>query len=119
MSRETTDTNSGYPDKNISDGKHTFNIISVIGKQLGGAYGYVWKLEEDGKNYEQVLFPNEVGGLLKALECQETSPGKYEWETEAVVGKTFSATVSHIPDKKKPEVMRQKMTDFKSEEVPF
>lgn len=117
MSRETTDTNSAFPDKNISDGKHTFTVKSVVGKQLGGAYGYVWKLEEDGKAYEQVLFPNEIGPLLKILECSETSPGKYDWETDAVVGKTFSVMVSHIPDKKKRDVIRQKFTDF--DEVPF
>lgn len=117
MTLETIDTSSAFPDKNISDGKHSFTVISVIGKQLGGAYGYVWKLEEDGKLYEQVMFGNEMGPLLKILGCTEIAPGKYEMETDAMVGKMFSATVSHVPDKKKPDVMRQKMTEF--DELPF
>jgi hypothetical protein len=120
MSRETTDTNSAYPDKTISDGKHTFTVEKVVGKPLGGAYGYVWTLEEKGKNYEQVLFGNEMKDLLKILECTEVSPGKYEWDTDAVVGKSFGVTVTHVPDKKKPDVMRQKFTAFTAEEaLPF
>ena len=117
MTMESTDTNGMYPDKNISDGKHTFTIKKVVGKPLGGAYGYVWTLEEEGKTYEQVLFGNMMGGLLKVLGCSETSPGKYEWDTDAVTGKTFSTKVSHSPDKKNPSKMRQQMTDF--DEIPF
>lgn len=112
---ETTDTNSLYPNKNIADGKHIFTVEKVVGKSLGGAYGYVWTLEEKGQNYEQVLFGNEMKDLLKILGCNETSPGKYEWDTDGVVGKSFSVTVSHVPDKKKPDVMRQKFTSFGDE----
>jgi len=118
MSHETTDTTSKYPNKNISDGKHTFTIDKVVGKTLGGAYGYVWTLEENGHLFEQILFGNEMGGLLKILGCNEVSPGKYEWETDAVTGKSFGVTVSHVPDKKKPDVIRQKFTDF-TEELAF
>lgn len=118
MSMETTDTNSAYPDKAIGDGKHTFVVERVVGKPLGNAYGYVWTLEEKGKLYEQVLFGNEMGSLLKILGCKESAPGKYEWDTDEVKGKPFGVTVSHVPDKKKPDVMRQKFSEF-TEEIPF
>lgn len=120
MSMETTDTNSLYPDKNISDGKHTFTVEKVVGKPLGGAYGYVWTLEEKGKNYEQVLFGNEMGDLLKILGASEDpeKPGKYIWDTDAVIGKSFGVTVTHVPDKKKTDVMRQKFSLF-TDEITF
>lgn len=118
MSAETTDTTSKYPNKNITDGKHTFTVEKVIGKQLGGAYGYVWTLEEDGQLFEQVLFGNEMGDLLTILGCTKGDDGKFHWDTDAVVGKPFGVTVSHVPDKKKPDVMRQKFTDF-TEELAF
>lgn len=118
MTQETTDTTSRYPSKDISDGKHTFSVHKVIGKPLGGAYGYVWTLEEEGRQYEQVLFGNEMGDLLKILGCKDDGHGKYDWETDAVVGKTFGVLVSHVPDKKKPEVMRQKFSQY-TEELPF
>lgn len=117
---ETTDTNSKYADKNIPDGKHDFTIDSVEGKPLGGAYGYVWKFKADGKTYEHVIFPNEMGPLLTVLGFKAID-SVFQWDTDKVQGKQFSALVSHVPDKK--GVVRQKMSDFKSlekeDEIPF
>jgi hypothetical protein len=118
MTMETTDTNSLYPNKNISDGKHTFVVEKVVGKQLGGVYGYVWTLEEKGELYEQVLFGNEMKELLGILGFKKGDDGKFHWETEDAKGKPFSVIVSHVPDKKKPDVMRQKFNNY-TEELQF
>lgn len=120
MSVETTDTSGQYPEKNIADGTHTFTVEKVVGKQLGKAYGYVWTLEENDQLYEQVLFGNEMKDLLKILGFAEVSPNKFEWETEQAKGQSFIVDVSHVSDKKKPDTMRQKFTNFKPEsDVPF
>lgn len=119
--RETTDTNNNFPDKNIPDGTYTFKVLSATKKfsKKDNPF-YVWKLERDGIACEQVLMPNMMGGLLRAIGCTETAPGKFDWDNEAVDGKTFVATVSHEPDKKDLNIMRQKMGDFKADEsVPF
>ena len=85
-----------------------------------GISNHVWTLEEKDVLYEQVLFGNEMKDLLKILGCNESSPGKYEWDTDTVIGKSFEVMVSHVPDKKKPDVMRQKFTEFKAEDaLPF
>ena len=117
MSMEMTDTNGEYPNKEITDGKHTFTIEKVVGKKLGNAYGYVWTLEENTQLFEQVLFPNEMFPILKILGCKEASPGKFEWDTDEVKGKTFGVTVTHAADKK--GIMRQKFTSFTDEALPF
>jgi hypothetical protein len=122
MSREQTDTNDNYPDRDIPDGTYTFKINSVT-KRYGGANKdkpfYSWKLEYAGVKGEQVLMPNMMGGLLKALKCTETKPGHYEWDTDLVVNQEFEATVTHETDKK--GVLRQQMGDFKAakEDIPF
>lgn len=117
---ETTDTNSKYADKNIPDGKHNFSVDSVEGKPLGGAYGYVWKFSVLGRIYEHVIFPNEMEPLLTVLGFKQNS-GVFQWDTDKVQGKEFSAIVSRVPDKK--GVMRQKMSEFKSlvkeDDIPF
>lgn len=118
MSQETTDTNSLFPNKNITDGKHTFTVEKVVGKPLGGAYGYVWTLEENAELFEQVLFGNEMGDLLTILGFKKGDDKKFHWETDEAKGKSFGVTVSHIPDKKKPDVMRQKFSHY-TDELPF
>ncbi len=116
MTLETTDTNSMFPNKEITEGKHTFTVEKVIGKTLGKAYGYVWTLEENGILFEQVLFGSEMKDLLKLMGYKEETPGKFVWETEEVKGKSFGVTVTHAADKK--GTMRQKFSDY-TEELPF
>jgi hypothetical protein len=121
MTMETTDTSGQYPNKNITDGKHNFTVEKVISKQLGNAHGYVWTLEENGQLYEQVLFGNEMGELLTLLGFQKGGDNKFHWETEEAKGKSFDVVVSHVPDKKKPDVMRQKFSNYTAEsnDIPF
>jgi len=112
--RETTDTNDSYPDRDIPDGTYIFKVESVV-KRYGGANKdkpfYSWKFEYEGVKGEQILMPSRMGELLRILGCTETEKGKFEFDTDIVIGKEFKATVSHAPDKK--GTMRQNMTDFK------
>lgn len=120
--RETTDTNDSYPDTDIPDGTYDFKVLGCE-KKYGGKNKdkpfYVWKVEFEGVKGEQILLPNLMGDLLRVLNCTEVSKGKFDWDTDAVSGKEFTATVSHVQDKKDPAKIRQQMTDFKSPDVPF
>lgn len=123
MSREITDTNSKYANKELPDGRNCFKVESIEKKygQKGGEY-FVWKLSHTSGEGEQILLPNMMGALLKALGCQEIEPGKYDWDTFEQYGKFFMATVSHKPDQKDPTKVRQHMSDFAKYEdaqIPF
>lgn len=122
--RENIDTNDSYPDKDIPDGRYEFKVLSAE-KKYGGAKKdkpfYVWRLEYEGIKGEQVLMPNKMGDLLRALGCTETEPGKFDWDTELVVNQVFAATVTHEADKKDPSKIRQQMSNFEKvkEDAPF
>lgn len=120
--RETIDTNDNYPDRDIPDGTYEFKVIRVE-KKYGGANKdkpfYVWSLEYEGIQGEQVLMANKMGDLLRVLKCTETEKGKFDWDTELVVNQVFEATIAHEVDKKGK--MRQQMSGFKAvkEDTPF
>lgn len=114
MSLEETDTSSNFEKTPIPDGDHEFTVICVdpVEKVKGL---YEWQLTaDDGNDYQQNLFANEMGGLLRVLGCNETSKNKFSWDTVLVEKRKFLATVSHVPDKKNPDIIRQKMTNFRS-----
>lgn len=63
---------------------------------------YVWSfdtLQSDNETIENELqflfFSSQMGGLLTALGCTETSPGKFDWDDEEVKGKTIRADITH------------------------
>lgn len=119
--RKTTDTNPKYSDKDIPDGEREFEVVSVTDGPKGSDK---WLLEYDGdQEGEQLLWPNMEGELLRVLGFTEVSKGIFDWETDLAQGKKFIATVSHDPDKKKPDVIRQNMKGFKKSkseaDVPF
>lgn len=123
MSIEITDTVNKYANKELPDGARIFKVQGVEKKygQKGGEF-FIWKLAYDGGEGEQVLLPNMMSGLLRAIGCEEIEPNKFRWDTLAQDGKVFSATVSHKPDQKDPTKVRQHMSEFdavKSEEIPF
>lgn len=126
MSRETTDTSNNFSAKEIPDGTHIFTVLKVT-KRYGGPQKdkpfFVWELEYEDKQGEQVLLPNMMGDLLRVLGCKETGPNKFDWDTEDIVNSQFKATVSHSPDKKDPSKIRQEMRDFNKfeaeSEIPF
>lgn len=116
MSLEETDTTNTYEREPIPDGEHTFEIASV--RRIEKVPGlYEWQLETEGNSYQQNMFANEMGDLLRLLGCNEVSKNKFQWDTVMVEGRSFKATVSHVPDKKDPSIIRQKMTNFKVAEV--
>ncbi len=63
---------------------------------------YVWSfdtLQSDNDQIENELqflfFSSQMGGLLTALGCTETSPGKFDWDDEDVKGKKIRADIAH------------------------
>jgi hypothetical protein len=125
MTHEITQTSRSFADKDIPDGEHLFEIQSVEKKygKNGGEF-FVWKLTYEGDGVgEQVLLPNMMAGLLRVLDCKEVEPNKFDWDTDEQSGKRFFGTVSHGPDYKNPEIIRQHMGEFKAVEedakIPF
>lgn len=102
MAKQTTNT-SGYalyPECTV--------IIQVTGVKLKSKKDdesvkfYVWSfdtLQADNAEIENELqflfFSSQMGELLEALGYAETSPGKYDWDDEEVVGKTVKANIVH------------------------
>jgi hypothetical protein len=122
MSLEETDT-TGFEKTPIPDGEHTFKIV-FVGRVEKVKGLYEWELEaKDGEVYQHNMFANEMGDLLRLLDCKETSKNKFTWDTVLVEGRMFTATVSHVPDKKDSSIIRQKLTGFKKAEkdsgIPF
>ena len=125
--QEQIDTR-GQNDTSLPDGEREFRVEEVRKLIKGETTLYIWRLSFDGtgerESGEQVLLPSFMGDLLRVLGCEETGPKKFNWDRDLMPGKSFIATVSHDPDKKKPEVIRQNMTGFKkstktNDEVPF
>ena len=114
--RETTDTNSQFA-SDIADGTYTFEVHKVIRREKSGVVMYVWSLDYDNQNGEQVMFRSNMGPLLRTLGCTESKPGIFDWDTDLMEGKKFIATVKHEPDKKDPSKIRQNMMDFKKAEA--
>lgn len=121
---EITDTSNSFMDE-IPDGEHQFKVVRVVKKYgTNNTPFYLWKLEYDGIEGNQIMLPSLMGDLLRILECKEISPNKFQWDTEDVAGLYFSAVISHEPDKKDPTKRRQNMAQFKkavlaSEDIPF
>jgi len=114
------DTSNKYEKTPIPDGEHTFEVEFVERiEKVPGLYEWTLKAE-DGESYLQGLFANEMGDLLRCLGCKETSKNKFTFDTMMLEGAKFKASVSHVPDKNKPEVVRQKMSGFKkSDDISF
>lgn len=123
MSREITDTKSKYQNQDLPDGRTAFRVVSVEKKygKKGGEF-FIWKLQHDKGEGDQILLPNMMGGLLRVLKCTETEENKFDWDTFEQTNKTFLATVSHKPDKDNPTTIRQHMGEFANvdeNEIPF
>jgi hypothetical protein len=115
MVREITSTTGKYESAPLPEGRRAFVVASAPEKKYGknsGAEYFQWKFQYEGGLGDQILLPNMMGGLLKALGCTETGPGVYDWDTSEVEGKAVIATVTISPDKKDPTKMRQRMSDF-------
>lgn len=113
---EIIDTNfkGGFSKQEIPDGKNTFRITRF--KKNGKMY--IFTLTYDGdQEADQVFFSSNLGPLLKVLGCKEAEKGLYIFDSDKVIGATFTATVVHEASKKDASKVYQNMKDF--DEVPF
>lgn len=76
-------------------------------------YEWSFEAEVDGKPYYfgLTMFSSQMGDLLRALGCTETTKNKFEWDSEQVIGNTIEFNICHIADKK--GVLREQMSDIK------
>lgn len=124
MSHEITNTLNKFANQELPEGRHKFIVAGPVVKKYGGKGGefFIWKLQYDGGIGEQVLLPNMMGELLRVLECQETEPNIFDWDTADQEGKVFMATIKLAPDKKDPKVIRQHMSEYakvETSDIPF
>lgn len=125
MSREITSTKGKYPNQNLPEGRHSFIVAKPVEKKFGkqGGEYFIWTLQYEGGIGQQILLPNMMGQLLRVLECTETEPDTFDWDTADQEGKAFMATVKLAPDNKDPKTIRQHMGDYakigKVIEIPF
>ena len=118
MSREILDTSSNYPEKDIADGIHTFEVGMVTKKDIKGKPGYEWELEFDGKEAQILMWPNQMGPILRVLGIKESEPNKFMFDTMEVEGKSFKATA--YKDKKGYQQLKEFVAvDAKDEALPF
>lgn len=117
MSREILDTSSQYPDKEIADGEHTFTVHIVTKKDIKGKSGYEWGLEYDGRSVQVLMWPNQMGPILRVLGLKEETPNKFMLDTMELEGKTFKATA--YKDKKGYQQLKDYAATESKDEVPF
>lgn len=114
MSMEELDTKPNFPDKDISDGTYEFTVSLVTKKEIKGKKGYEWVLEYDGKDAAILMWPNQMGPLLRILKVQESAPNKFMFDPVLVEGMKFKATA--YKDKKG----YQQLKDYAAiDEIPF
>lgn len=117
MSREILDASSNFPDQEILDGTYNFDILIVTKKDIKGKTGYEWKLGYDDKEVQILMWPNQMGPLLRILGVKETEPNKFMLDTMELEGREFSATA--YKDKKGYQQLKDYKVSEKKDEVPF
>lgn len=117
MSREILDTSSSYPDKEIADGTYAFTVHIVTKKDIKGKSGYEWGLEYDGKEVQILMWPNQMGSLLRILGVKESEPNKFMFDTMELEGKEFTATA--YKDKKGYQQLKDYKIHENKDDVPF
>ena len=121
MSKEILDTSPKYPDKDIPDGTYTFRVKIVSKKDINGKPGYEWNLEYDGNEVQVLMWPSQMGPLLRLFGVKETEKNKFMFDTMEMEGKTFKATAFKTEKNGKTF---QNLKDFvvaedKSDDIPF
>lgn len=100
----------------IPEGHIVAMINNVKEKEIPGGYIiYEWSFEceENGnvKYFNLSTFSSQMVDLLRALNCQEVTKNKFEWDSEEVIGNTIEFNICHVADKK--GVIREQMSDIK------
>lgn len=117
MTVEIIDTSSNYPDKEIMDGPHQFEVGIVTKKDIKGKTGYEWQLNYEGGVVQILLWPNVMGSLLRVLGVKEESPNKFVFDPILVEGKKFKATA--YKDKKGYQQLKDYSAVEETADVPF
>lgn len=118
MSREILDTSSNYPDREIPEGIHTFKVGIVLKKDIKGKPGYEWQLSYDGTEAQILMWPNQMGPLLRILGVKESETNKFMFDTMEVEGKSFKATA--YKDKKGYQQLKDYAVNSKEDDnIPF
>lgn len=100
----------------VPEGNYTAMINNVKEKDIPGGYTvYEWSFEiEEGsksKYFSISMFSSQMADLLRALNCQEVTKNKFEWDDEQVIGNTVEFNICHVADKK--GTIREQMSDIK------
>lgn len=118
--RETTDTRF----KITTAGTHQMTATKPCIKKMSKSdspkpyYEFYFEFMNDGKleSHLEILFPNQAGMLLRALQCKEVEPGVFDWDKEEIIGRKIVAEIAHIPDRKDKTKLRASIV--KAEPVP-
>ena len=116
MSIETVDTNSGIP-----TGGYTCTVVEEPKKvRMGKTVGYEFSFSAINKNGERYTHKEKfpvflVGPLLKALGCEEVSPGNFKLVTEDVADKVVAGEIVY----EKYEGREYPKLKNITEEIPF
>ena len=105
----------------LPDGENVFTITGIE-RFYSPADFWVFSLSYAGGNGQQTFFANMLGPLLRILGCEEFAPNKFRWDPDLEINKSFRATISHAPDKKNPEKIRQHISNFSKatdDSIPF
>lgn len=104
----------------VPEGHYVAMINNVKEKNIKEFILYEWSFESevDNKSYYFgiTLFSSQMSEILRALNCQEISNNKFEWDSEQVIGNTIEFNICHIADKK--GVIREQLSDIKLLTVP-
>lgn len=99
----------------VSEGHYVAMINNVKEKTVKEFILYDWSFEAnvDGKAFYfgLTMFSSQMGDLLRALGCTETTKNKFDWDDEKVIGNTIEFNICHAADKK--GVIREQMSDIK------
>ncbi len=134
MSHEITSTKRKFNQfPQIPEGRRRYLVIAPVRKIAGknDSEFFIWTLQyqnELGETCmgEQMLMPSMMGALLRVLDCLETEPEVFDWDTDEMEGRAFIATATHAPDKKDASIIRVHMSDYATgdlnedtPEIPF
>lgn len=109
MAKQTTDTSG----RTLVPENHYSNvmILKVNRKEIKEFIIYEWVFESEEGNFKIGMFSSQMAELLRALGATETSPNKFDWDDEAVIGEHLSFNIVHVADKK--GVIREQLSDIK------
>lgn len=97
----------------LPEGTQQFMVCGEVKiKPISNGDLYLVPLQFTGGMAEQAFFANNIGPLLRALGCTETSPDCFDWDTTELEGRTFTATITHKADKNDSTKIRSNMSDI-------